>query len=1375
MAITTDNLLIDVSVNTKQSSESIRRLEAQFKDLADVMKSSARSADMATKGFSKFGASVVSINQGLDLVSRGFQVAQRIFDSTVVAFKEAEDGGRKLGIALQQAGDKDVAGALEHFQNFADLMQETTTAEGDHVIQLLALAKATGVSNTAAEKLAKTAVDLSSATGEDLDSSFKALLNTMKGSAGAVAAFAPELKNLTEEELKSGKAVDYLAGKFKGFGEAALQTFGGQMAQAKNYLGDIMEEIGHILVAGFNLDGASKSFSESLQEILGTLKEYGGAVAGVIGDLTQSFKNFADIAVGALSKVVQGLAEFGKFMVKSSAVLNLFFEDKAKDWVGKLDDLSAAAGRFAKQKFGNVNFQLTEGDQAARRFAKGIELLGKAQDNAGKKPPIMPISEDARKAVEDLRKKLLDLQKAEAAAGATAEDKLRLDFAETIQQLGDVEKQLKKVGQLTKHQGELDLARQAAIGKLVRELGDLQDKNRREDLKNLRDIQEQTRSLDAILKASSTTQQQQIDMEYQAQKRLIEAKKAELAVDEASYDRHVEELLALDDEEAKLAAIAEKKKKAAASELFQKTEAAGKNAASKIEGIYRQGVLSLIGGAASAVGLVISAIDSLLSLIPDLLDKVAAIPKNLLGQMQRLFTALSSFIVNLIPDILKNVPQIIKTILEGVFGGIPRAIAMLMDSVPQLLISFFAAFPDIIQRLISDLLAHLPEIVTSLTDLLIRGLPKFVEVFITKFIPALFKGIVNGFKEGVKRIGASLTELFTGKKAKLKVDLDPSSLKSVSKSLTGEASKVFAVMDFTEGVKDRTNEILAQINGAAKEAGESIWQWFVKKFEETLDWFSKRGKEVWDGLVAAFAAVGEWFGKRGKEIWTGLIGAIDDIVKWFMARGRDIWDGLIKALKDVGKAVFGEKGGEIWAGVIEALGKAGTWFLDLGEKIWNGLIEVLGKGGTWFIDLGTKIWAGLLTAIGEAGDWFLDLGKKIWSGFVEFIKDPVEWFKQLGMNIWNGLIGDDKEGIPSYFHNLGGKIWSGFTTAEKDLAKWFKARGGEIWDGLKTAAETIVKPFTDLGGKIFEGLKTAVGDVAKPFTDWGGKIWSGFKTVIGDAAKPFTEWGGKIWEGLKAAVGTLAKSFTDWGGKIWAGLKAGVEDVGSLFSDLGGTIWTGLKDGLSGFGDAVKDSVSTLGQTFVDLGGKIWEGLSAGFGSIGKLVKDSLVAILPKTVQKALGLAEGGIIGGVAGVPGDSSLNDKVLALLSPGEAVIPRSAMASPEILATVRSILSGKKGYHSGGLIPGYAMGGDIGHSSDFGISSVGNVGLPFMQAMGRGGAPSGGGNITIQKIEINTEQPIDEAFFRNKLLPRVKEELRRASLDGQTTTYASGVRTR
>jgi hypothetical protein len=72
----------------------------------------------------------------------------------------------------------------------------------------------------------------------------------------------------------------------------------------------------------------------------------------------------------------------------------------------------------------------------------------------------------------------------------------------------------------------------------------------------------------------------------------------------------------------------------------------------------------------------------------------------------------------------------------------------------------------------------------------------------------------------------------------------------------------------------------------------------------------------------------------------------------------------------------------------------------------------------------------------------------------------------------------------------------------------------------------------------------------------------------------------------------------------------------------------------------------------------------------------------------------------------------------------------------------------------------------------ASLGSATLSALNAGKFTGGPSPGSPISVT-LNIKTEKPIDENFVRQKLIPVVKEELRRASLDGRRVLAPGGVR--
>jgi hypothetical protein len=111
--------------------------------------------------------------------------------------------------------------------------------------------------------------------------------------------------------------------------------------------------------------------------------------------------------------------------------------------------------------------------------------------------------------------------------------------------------------------------------------------------------------------------------------------------------------------------------------------------------------------------------------------------------------------------------------------------------------------------------------------------------------------------------------------------------------------------------------------------------------------------------------------------------------------------------------------------------------------------------------------------------------------------------------------------------------------------------------------------------------------------------------------------------------------------------------------------------GVAGVNQAQAAAHTAAGQQEAGLwGGLIGAGATMGAGSMAKGAPIKAAAggeipekDEPRPVFPAINFLEGGAVPGQAQVPGDSERNDTVSAKLSPGEFVVPRSAMARPDV----------------------------------------------------------------------------------------------------------------
>lgn len=342
---------------------------------------------------------------------------------------------------------------------------------------------------------------------------------------------------------------------------------------------------------------------------------------------------------------------------------------------------------------------------------------------------------------------------------------------------------------------------------------------------------------------------------------------------------------------------------------------------------------------------------------------------------------------------------------------------------------------------------------------------------------------------------------------------------------------------------------------------------------------------------------------------------------------------------------------------------------------------------------------------------------------------------------------------------IGRNIWNYFVQGMVDGWRWLMQAGGKIWDGLKTAAAVIGEWGTaiweafargidfigDFGVAMWQGFLTGVGEIATTFGNWGTAIWNGLTSALGDIGKVFGAWGTAIWNGF---MGMIGDSFGGFGASIAGGFSNALPAIGkaidSLFTGLGNTfkalfkfdlsgIKTSIEGAFSAGSDIMKGAFKAVFNPMIDVINGIIEAFNGmripaityGGSILGRDFGGTLVPetdLIPGELSKVARLATGGLVTGPGGV-------DRVPALLTAGEFVINKDAAAS---------------------------------------------IGMPGLLALNSGKSQT---NPTIQNISLNltieNKDRIDENFVRQRIMPALKEELKRGSLDGRAVVYSGGVR--
>ncbi len=319
-------------------------------------------------------------------------MAAKKFIETLKAANEAFKVQEKAEKALQKAAENNPylqKESVQRLKEFASGLQEISNYGDEGTIDIMAQLASTGRTEAEIMKIMGAAADYAAAKHIDLKTAAETLNSTYSGMAGTMGRQIAEIKDLTDEQLKNGDAIDLIAGKYKGFAKEAADS--GE--QAKAAFGDFMEAVGAMANPVFEkLNKAAKGFWEYMTDSVNSLKtlldnesrKWGDIKVEVDEAMTRVNKTYIDKKTGKKTKGVS-------------------LEDKETlEWLKEeLKLRKELNGELTKEEtitYRMITKELAVRKAAADRAAKEAEAAqAKAAAEAAKK---------ADKAAEDSNKKL---------------------------------------------------------------------------------------------------------------------------------------------------------------------------------------------------------------------------------------------------------------------------------------------------------------------------------------------------------------------------------------------------------------------------------------------------------------------------------------------------------------------------------------------------------------------------------------------------------------------------------------------------------------------------------------------------------------------------------------------------------------------------------------------------------------------------------------------------------------------------------------------------------------------------------------------------------------------------------------------------------
>ena len=686
-----------------------------------------------------------------------------------------------------------------------------------------------------------------------------------------------------------------------------------------------------------------------------------------------------------------------------------------------------------------------------------------------------------------------------------------------------------------------------------------------------------------------------------------------------------------------------------------------------------------VGAFMAAAEMIVGVVQKLIDFLPNIINAVAKLfssladlPNMLLKAVQNLVGSIVKFTANFIPSLFQAIPAIIDEILTAAFETIPAAAQQVIEMLPALFEGLLKKIPLLVSKLVDGLVSSSQSIGLGIIGAIVQNLPAFfkaIVLFIPRLWIAIAKGIIDGILKGIKNIKKAFGKVFNGKAIG---DAFKDGAAAIKKATTGLSSQLFSVGDLTNSTKaeDKAKDLIE----AAEKAGRSIWEALRDAILKAWAWIKSIGRAIWEGFKEDATVAWEFIKSIGIAIWDSFKESAVTSWEWIKTIGIAIWESF-KSSASAAWQFVKSIGIAVWESFSTTATAGWEFVKSIGSAIWSGVVGAVSGAWDFIKSIGSTLWSGVVNSVGTIWESLKTAGKKIWEGLGELFSGDgsaaMQKFKEAGGAIWRGLVGLFEGGI-ALFQKLGTNIWDGLKNAWNGGIAFLSNLGSKIWNGFKDLWNAGLDALGNLGSKIwnaFKALWEAGGDILAKL---GSKIWGAFKAAWDASIATLSAFGGKIWDAFKGAWDAGISKLKNLGSSIWDGFVTAYKLAGSFFSSLGSDIWKGLKSGFTsvtdGFGKILSalDPSNILKKMFnIDWGG-------------------------PKgPVEKFIGMdfpwvafADGGMVPGKAAVMGDSSRNDTVPALLSPGEAVIPRTLMQDPAVSKLINGILGGKGvGMHAEG----------------------------------------------------------------------------------------------
>ena len=395
---------ISTKVDTSGLDKGLQNVKSKVNSTSKSLNKGSKAVQGLKTAFSETGGAAAGFaGKMADVAAKGGVVAVGITTAVVAAkkyiqaIKQTSDA-YKVQAKAESALEKAVANnpyltseSVQSLKDYAGALQSVSNYGDESTIVIMAQLAAMGRTEEQIKAIMSAAADMSATTGNSLQSVAMQLSKTYSGLAGELGEANSAIRELTQEELKSGKAIEVVAQQYKGAAKAAVDV----STQAKNAKGDFMEALGQLTTPSVTAwDNFWKNFYEkgvkrinAINNLLETAsRKWGGDKRAVSEGVGIVNTTYTDNQTGATKDGAQlQTTEYLKWLEKelqlkknltaeeSQALIYVSTELKHRERVAKYETEETEKERQRTEELNKQNAAHQTADDYARASNEALE------------------------------------------------------------------------------------------------------------------------------------------------------------------------------------------------------------------------------------------------------------------------------------------------------------------------------------------------------------------------------------------------------------------------------------------------------------------------------------------------------------------------------------------------------------------------------------------------------------------------------------------------------------------------------------------------------------------------------------------------------------------------------------------------------------------------------------------------------------------------------------------------------------------------------------------------------------------------------------------------------------------------------------------